>query len=90
ADYDPVDGIKSCGAVCGELLSCGRHACEQPCHPGLCQPCPREEQQQCYCGRHTRTARCGDGQPEQSYAAAAEPDSKAAAEPAVGHYTCGD
>ncbi|KAJ2759511.1 FKBP12-associated protein, partial [Coemansia nantahalensis] len=78
--YDPVDGIKSCGAVCGEMLSCGRHSCEQPCHAGLCRPCPREEKQPCYCGRHTRTARCGDGRPQQTHTAAG---------PTTGHYSCG-
>ncbi|KAJ2724592.1 FKBP12-associated protein [Coemansia sp. Benny D115] len=59
AAYDPVAGAQSCGAVCGELLGCGLHKCEQPCHAGLCAPCTREITQHCRCGRAERTAFCG-------------------------------
>ncbi|KAJ2802503.1 FKBP12-associated protein, partial [Coemansia guatemalensis] len=87
ADFDPIDGIKSCGAVCGEMLGCGRHKCEQPCHSGLCPPCAHQEQQQCYCGQHTRLARCGDGKPERTFIVreAGQP-----AESATGYYSCGE
>lgn len=30
----------SCGGVCDRLLSCGRHHCQQECHPRDCGPCP--------------------------------------------------
>ena len=30
----------SCGGVCDRLLSCGRHHCQQVCHPLNCGPCP--------------------------------------------------
>ena len=30
----------SCGGVCDRLLSCGRHHCQQTCHPLNCGPCP--------------------------------------------------
>ncbi|KAI8323498.1 hypothetical protein GQ54DRAFT_296704 [Martensiomyces pterosporus] len=62
-DFDPVQGVKSCGEICGEMLGCGKHTCTKPCHPGLCPPCPREEEQMCYCGAHARTAKCGTGRP---------------------------
>ncbi|KAJ1815817.1 FKBP12-associated protein, partial [Coemansia sp. RSA 2598] len=59
SDYDPATSGRSCGAVCGETLGCGKHACTKPCHEGLCAPCPRTVTQNCYCGRHTRQAPCG-------------------------------
>ncbi|KAF9932953.1 FKBP12-associated protein [Linnemannia zychae] len=52
---------KSCSQVCGELLGCGKHSCTSLCHPGLCPPCQEFEEQKCYCGKHERKARCGDG-----------------------------
>ncbi|KAJ2293241.1 FKBP12-associated protein [Coemansia sp. RSA 355] len=88
ADYDPVTCIQSCDAVCGEMLGCGRHACEQSCHAGLCQPCPHEEQQQCYCGQHTRMARCGDGQAMQTFVTRVVDGNKITAEE-TGYYDCG-
>ncbi|KAK3846869.1 MAG: hypothetical protein J3R72DRAFT_343133, partial [Linnemannia gamsii] len=53
---------KSCNQVCGELLGCGKHSCSSQCHAGLCPPCEEFEQQKCYCGKHERKARCGDGE----------------------------
>ncbi|PIA16824.1 hypothetical protein COEREDRAFT_86597 [Coemansia reversa NRRL 1564] len=87
ADFDPVEGIKSCGTVCGEVLGCGLHKCEQPCHSGLCPPCAHQEQQLCYCGQHTRVARCGDGKPERTFVIrqTGEP-----AESTTGYYSCGE
>lgn len=61
AQFDPVSGTKSCGAVCGEMLGCGQHTCQEECHGGLCPPCPHKEEQMCYCGKHTRMAKCGEG-----------------------------
>ncbi|KAF9174161.1 FKBP12-associated protein [Mortierella sp. AD010] len=55
---------KSCNRVCGELLGCGKHSCSSVCHPGLCSPCEEEQVQKCYCGKHERMARCGDGIPK--------------------------
>ncbi|KAI8359868.1 hypothetical protein EDC96DRAFT_513466 [Choanephora cucurbitarum] len=52
----------SCLDLCDELLGCGKHRCQEACHAGLCPPCELEEIQSCYCGRHERTARCGNGQ----------------------------
>lgn len=53
---------KSCNQVCGELLGCGKHSCTSVCHSGLCPPCEEEQFQKCYCGKHERQARCGDGE----------------------------
>ncbi|KAJ2740645.1 FKBP12-associated protein [Coemansia sp. BCRC 34301] len=63
ADFDPARAARSCGAECGEVLGCGRHTCTQPCHAGLCAPCPRSESQLCNCGRHSRDVRCGSREP---------------------------
>ncbi|KAI9484553.1 hypothetical protein BDB00DRAFT_129523 [Zychaea mexicana] len=49
----------SCDEVCGELLGCEKHLCEDKCHLGLCKPCSFQEKQMCYCGKHDRTAACG-------------------------------
>ncbi|SPO46872.1 related to Shuttle craft protein [Moesziomyces antarcticus] len=57
----------SCGGVCGKKLDCGSHTCEDACHPGECQPCGIQVDARCYCGKHTRTMRCGDGVPQDSF-----------------------
>ncbi|KAF9939211.1 FKBP12-associated protein [Mortierella alpina] len=53
---------KSCDQVCAELLGCGKHSCTSVCHAGLCPPCEEKQEQNCYCGKHERMARCGDGE----------------------------
>ncbi|KAF1797852.1 hypothetical protein V8B55DRAFT_1549404 [Mucor lusitanicus] len=67
----------SCEEVCDELLGCGKHRCEQPCHAGVCSPCQVQEVQSCYCGRHERTARCGSGKQVQLRGH-------------IGHYSCAE
>ncbi|KAG0246263.1 FKBP12-associated protein [Mortierella sp. GBA43] len=62
-DYSSNTG-KSCDQVCGELLGCRKHTCNSVCHPDLCPPCEEEEIQKCYCGKHERKARCGEGIPK--------------------------
>ena len=51
----------SCESACGKLLACGLHACALTCHSGQCEPCALTETQRCFCGRHTREAKCGEG-----------------------------
>ncbi|XP_043918359.1 NF-X1-type zinc finger protein NFXL1 [Protopterus annectens] len=41
----------SCRQQCGRMLLCRQHKCEQLCHAGDCQPCPRVSKQKCICGR---------------------------------------
>ena len=58
-------GILSCGQLCGKSLACGHHTCPQPCHPGACPSCAITlHEVPCFCGRHTRTMRCGERLPE--------------------------
>ncbi|XP_036378386.1 transcriptional repressor NF-X1 isoform X2 [Megalops cyprinoides] len=42
-DRGSFDGFGhfSCPKLCGKLLDCGNHHCQQACHPGRCPSCPR-------------------------------------------------
>ncbi|KAN0060919.1 FKBP12-associated protein [Thecaphora frezii] len=51
----------SCGNVCGKPLDCGVHSCQEVCHSGQCQPCSVKLDATCYCGKDSKTMRCGDG-----------------------------
>ncbi|TFK41756.1 hypothetical protein BDQ12DRAFT_733207 [Crucibulum laeve] len=46
-------GLHECDLVCGKLLSCGNHRCEERDHKGVCPPCLRSsfEEMVCFCGR---------------------------------------
>ncbi|SPO28619.1 related to Shuttle craft protein [Ustilago trichophora] len=57
----------SCGDVCGKKLDCGVHSCQDTCHPGDCQPCAVQVDARCYCGKHTKIMRCGDGTPRDTF-----------------------
>ncbi|KAI1344987.1 hypothetical protein F5Y15DRAFT_364398 [Xylariaceae sp. FL0016] len=52
-----IDGW-SCHEVCGDLLACGEHDCQQECHPGLCGSCRVPVASRCYCGRESKTMSC--------------------------------
>lgn len=34
-------GLHECDLVCGKMLSCGNHRCEERDHKGACPPCLR-------------------------------------------------
>ncbi|CAG8564166.1 13422_t:CDS:2 [Ambispora gerdemannii] len=51
----------SCGEKCGQVLECGSHYCQRPCHGDPCNTCTEIETQLCYCGKNERVANCGDG-----------------------------
>lgn len=51
----------SCGGICDKLLPCGFHRCTDICHEGDCAPCQRVVRSKCYCGKHEKDMRCGDG-----------------------------
>ncbi|KAF8067912.1 hypothetical protein FPV67DRAFT_1626152 [Lyophyllum atratum] len=46
-------GLHECDLVCGKMLGCGLHPCEERDHKGACPPCLRSsfEEMVCYCGR---------------------------------------
>ncbi|KAK3355002.1 hypothetical protein B0H65DRAFT_417774 [Neurospora tetraspora] len=48
----------SCEEVCGDLLPCGEHFCEQTCHPGLCGACEVPLLSTCYCGKEQKEIPC--------------------------------
>lgn len=48
----------SCEEVCGDLLPCGEHFCEQICHPGLCGACETPVLSTCYCGKEQKEIPC--------------------------------
>uniref|UniRef100_A0A672HDS0 Nuclear transcription factor, X-box binding 1 n=1 Tax=Salarias fasciatus TaxID=181472 RepID=A0A672HDS0_SALFA len=54
-DQEGFDGSGhfSCQKLCGKQLSCEAHRCEQVCHRGPCQPCPRSPSlvKTCPCGQ---------------------------------------
>ncbi|XP_039900301.1 transcriptional repressor NF-X1 isoform X1 [Simochromis diagramma] len=46
-------GHFSCGKICGKMLNCEVHRCQQACHRGPCKPCPRSPSlvNMCPCGQ---------------------------------------
>ncbi|CAB1349549.1 unnamed protein product, partial [Coregonus sp. 'balchen'] len=48
-----------CDKQCEAILNCSEHTCIQVCHSGLCQPCPLQVKQVCYCGVVSREVLCG-------------------------------
>lgn len=50
----------SCGQICGDLMPCGEHTCQRPCHEGLCGACEVDVDCRCYCGKFERRMACCD------------------------------
>ncbi|XP_076840931.1 LOW QUALITY PROTEIN: transcriptional repressor NF-X1 [Brachyhypopomus gauderio] len=54
-DRDGFDGSGhfTCNKLCGKMLECGAHRCQQLCHRGRCPPCPRSPSlvRSCPCGQ---------------------------------------
>lgn len=48
----------SCGEICGDLMPCGEHTCQRPCHEGLCGACDVKIDCRCYCGKSERILAC--------------------------------
>uniref|UniRef100_A0A7N8WUA4 Transcriptional repressor NF-X1 n=1 Tax=Mastacembelus armatus TaxID=205130 RepID=A0A7N8WUA4_9TELE len=46
-------GHFSCQKICGKMLNCEAHRCQQVCHRGPCRPCPRSPSlvMTCPCGQ---------------------------------------
>ncbi|PRW05874.1 putative mitochondrial-processing peptidase subunit beta isoform B [Chlorella sorokiniana] len=44
-------GVFQCKRVCGKLLACGRHRCEEVCHAGKCGACKLAGPKACPCGK---------------------------------------
>jgi NF-X1-type zinc finger protein NFXL1 len=52
------DKLWSCASTCGGTLPCGKHKCEDNCHPDECEPCPRTSKQFCLCRSSSREQPC--------------------------------
>ncbi|XP_015776408.1 PREDICTED: NF-X1-type zinc finger protein NFXL1-like [Acropora digitifera] len=52
-----------CEKVCGKVLSCGHHTCEQVCHAGNCGDCPRAGNRKCPCGQTSVSLPCTEDIP---------------------------
>lgn len=79
----------SCGQVCGEMLPCGEHFCEQPCHPGLCGACEMPELLRCFCGNEMKEVRCSDKGEARVSRLRVEGDEEGEREEWEGWYSCG-
>ncbi|XP_057198696.1 transcriptional repressor NF-X1 [Triplophysa rosa] len=60
-------GYFSCCKPCGKMLDCQSHRCQQTCHPGRCQPCPRDTKlvHSCSCGQTRLSKLLELGYPER-------------------------
>ncbi|KAF2702932.1 hypothetical protein K504DRAFT_463948 [Pleomassaria siparia CBS 279.74] len=50
----------SCGNVCGEVMPCGEHTCDRPCHEGTCGACEVRVPARCHCGQISKDILCCD------------------------------
>ncbi|KAF5350789.1 hypothetical protein D9758_010328 [Tetrapyrgos nigripes] len=50
---EDIGGLHDCDLICGKMLGCGNHTCEEKDHKGPCKPCLRSsfEELICFCGR---------------------------------------
>ncbi|KAH8815461.1 hypothetical protein F5884DRAFT_841432 [Xylogone sp. PMI_703] len=55
----------SCAQICGDLLPCGEHTCQRPCHEGVCGACEVLIDSRCYCGRVERPLPCSEREEEE-------------------------
>lgn len=74
----------SCNEICGDLMPCGEHTCQRPCHEGLCGACEVETDGRCYCGKvEKRLACCDRGEEKPSMTA------EDSAQPAISEHWTG-
>ncbi|ANZ76155.1 BA75_02045T0 [Komagataella pastoris] len=62
----PYETGFSCGAKCDDLMPCGVHKHQLPCHEGVCGECQEMVDAQCYCGKHKKNIKCSDQVPQKS------------------------
>lgn len=53
---EPMDvgGLHECDLVCGKMLACGNHRCEERDHKGVCPPCLRSTFEEVCCQEFCR------------------------------------
>lgn len=55
----------SCGEICGDIMPCGEHICQRPCHEGVCGACEVDVSAKCYCGKSEKTIPCNEQSEEK-------------------------
>ena len=48
----------SCDQMCGDMMPCGEHLCQRPCHEGVCGACEVRIEGRCYCGKAQKSLPC--------------------------------
>lgn len=80
----------SCGDVCGDIMSCGTHACQRPCHEGLCGACEVKTDCRCYCGKAEKQILCHERGNEKQSEVLIDDGSATGAEIWVGSFECNE
>ncbi|KAL8823471.1 MAG: hypothetical protein Q9191_005822 [Dirinaria sp. TL-2023a] len=78
----------SCGQICGDLMPCGQHTCQRPCHEGLCGACEVELDCRCYCGQVERRIECCDRGDEKPSTKVPDPSKGTQLEHWIGSFKC--
>ncbi|KAG8134922.1 hypothetical protein E2320_007990, partial [Naja naja] len=63
AERQCASPLWQCDEICGRTLSCGYHVCEQICHRGSCEECPRSGKRSCPCGKSKFSLPCTEDVP---------------------------
>ena len=86
-DYDTGWG---CGEICGDLMPCGEHYCQQFCHEGLCGACEVTVDGRCYCGKVSKPVICCErGDEKESKKVSYSNEGKEKIEEWTGNFDCG-
>lgn len=81
----------SCGQLCGDLMPCGVHTCQKPCHEGLCGGCDVPVESRCYCGRIAKSIPCYEhGDEKSSQKASLSENGSQIVEEWIGSFRCGE
>ena len=79
----------SCGEICGDFMPCGEHACQKPCHEGLCGACEVSMDCRCYCGKVERPIICFErGEEKLSRQVSFDQDGSRVVEDWIGMFEC--
>jgi len=54
----------ACGELCGKVLRCGVHTCQELCHQGDCGDCEEVSEIGCHCGETSTTFPCSKDPPQ--------------------------
>ena len=79
----------SCGKICGDLMPCGEHTCQKPCHEGFCGACEVHVNCRCYCGKVEQSVICCEcGDEKQSKRQSNHEEDLVAIEEWTGSFEC--